>query len=363
MILHDAVIENRVINESVIDSTEEFIDKLLAATDLIADVYINTHKAFSSRVTMTVNNGYMMANVDGRFALSQAETIDSILIQVRQSGDSTIILSSFTMFGEMMDTGDYDADLYFKVINVVPNCTLKCFISDSKFKSLRTAKLPPIALYEQPVAPGYEVGPAAIAYYNATVDGGVFYIENVEFDPEVNYSWVVSTDTASCTRSKGGVARLDIEGGEYGEEDAKSVLNSIISGKTPKITISVEDTGNLVVSNVEASVKYTATAVLDANEFSFRVSLLENGETVQCDSETEYCWTMGFVGGGKESPKIGTSTNGKTSLMLNINNLGSDFSEVYDTIIGGNHDMSVEIVGEGFYAGYVPVTVNVVNVQ
>lgn len=159
MILHDAVIENKVINEAVIDSTEEFIDKLLAASDLMADVYINTHKAFSSKVTMTVNNGYMMANVDGRFALSKQEVIDSILIQVRQSGNNTIILSSFTMFGEMMDVGDYDADLFFKVINVVPNCTLKCFISDSKFKALRTAKLPPIVLEEQPVAPGYDIEP------------------------------------------------------------------------------------------------------------------------------------------------------------------------------------------------------------
>lgn len=243
MILHDAVIENKVINENVIDSTEEFIDKLLAATDLIADVYINTHKAFSSRVTMTVNNGYMMANVDGRFALSQAEVIDSILIQVRQSGDSTIILSSFTMFGEMMDTGDYDADLYFKVISVVPNCTLKCFISDSRFKSLRTAKLPPITLYEQPVAPGYEIGPSSeitvqyIVYPGVSVMFEITSLDGEEKDVgiELSGSWKVNTDGQPPFNG-------ELSGWEFYVEDNK--FTSHCEGVLPEITVSLTINGN-----------------------------------------------------------------------------------------------------------------------
>ena len=365
MILHDAVIENRVINESVIDSTEEFIDKLLAATDLIADVYINTHKAFSSRVTMTVNNGYMMANVDGRFALSQAETIDSILIQVRQSGDSTIILSSFTMFGEMMDTGDYDADLYFKVINVVPNCTLKCFISDSKFKSLRTAKLPPITLYEQPVAPGYEIDTGVTVLYNYNGSAIEFWFEGVEYDGETEYSWTISSNGESYDDNSGTDHWTQVQSFEN-----ETLFSYISEGYPIKVSI-VDDKDAVIVSNATPTVKFTAECTYESyedrtdpenprNTGRFTLSVYRDGKLVECNPEDTFEYTIqigtesgggkggGKGGGGVEPPVyLSGSINGITELVIVDDDVQYNNGEAFEKLSAGAEKVSAAIGNGG----------------
>lgn len=134
-------------------SLDKMVEYLLNAKDLVADIYLNNRLALTGTARMTTDNNYAIASIDGRFALSESVNISGIIVQVRQANEPTngnIILSSTTPAPITVDSGDTDVDLYFKVINLTPNCTTKCSVPDSKFNHNLNNKITPIVLSSQP---------------------------------------------------------------------------------------------------------------------------------------------------------------------------------------------------------------------
>lgn len=161
MKLNDATILNKKLNGKVFANTLEFIHALFDARDLVADVYVNGHLALTTPIHLVEDNGYMLSFVDGRFALSESVPVADMSIQIRQSkleaSSDNIIIESFTddldRKGIMIESSDCDADLCFKVTNTTPNCTTKCMLPDSKFRSMGSSNITPIDLDSAPEDP------------------------------------------------------------------------------------------------------------------------------------------------------------------------------------------------------------------
>lgn len=147
MILNSAFIENRKFDGVTINDTKEFIDKLLAAKDLVADVYINRKLVCSGMLKLMLNNNWVIGCVDERLSITNmADPATNLHILVHQLGYDTtddIILSVESPLSTFIEPGDLDSDLYFSVISTVPNCTQRCFVPESMFRNLRTDNIPP----------------------------------------------------------------------------------------------------------------------------------------------------------------------------------------------------------------------------
>lgn len=149
MHLRNATIENYYYNGEDVDH-QTFTEAMLTARDLIADVYVNGHLLFTCNVVMMKNNGYLIAAVDEQFALDEVTNVSQLMIKVHQAGSDVTIMSTAYTDGALIDVGDKDADLYFKVLDLFPYNTLKCIVPESKFISMRTEKIAPIHLEDQP---------------------------------------------------------------------------------------------------------------------------------------------------------------------------------------------------------------------
>lgn len=157
MRLNNAVITNFVLDGNQISSCGLLAHELLKATDLIADVYVNTHLLFSCKPIIREDNCWLIAYIDSRFALTSAQSVESILIRVHQSGSDTIILESLTVTSDIIPEGDVDADLNFVITSTTPDCTMKCSLPDSRFTPLHNNHLSTISLEDQPSANPEEV--------------------------------------------------------------------------------------------------------------------------------------------------------------------------------------------------------------
>jgi hypothetical protein len=152
MRLNNATITNFILNGNPVKSVGALTSSLLKATNLVADVYVNTKLLFSCKPIIREDNCWLMVYVDRHFALAAAQSVESILIRVHQCGSETVIFESLTVSHDIIPAGDVDADLNFALISTAPNCTMKCNVPDSKFTPLHTENLATINLADQPSA-------------------------------------------------------------------------------------------------------------------------------------------------------------------------------------------------------------------
>lgn len=137
---------NVIINNPVIDSetlpADKLVEELRHRKDLVADICVGI--GTGSKIIMTApvhvveNNGYLMGAVDARFAFPTTSTSEIFAVNVRQaskSGDDAdnIILRAESLEEYIIDnTCGYDADVYFTIANIAPNCTMSEMLPETK---------------------------------------------------------------------------------------------------------------------------------------------------------------------------------------------------------------------------------------
>lgn len=209
MILNNAVIERMMIDDKTYTSTKEFIDALLACKDLIADVYVNNQLVTSGLLNLSVNNNWIIGNVDERLSLENLSSADFIRILVHQIGydyDDVehIIMSTSSPLSTFIDPGDVDADLYFSIMSTVPECTQRCFVPDSVFRMMGSSNIIPKDFSNPSQCPSDPtvVPETPIVMYTLQPYGkegyvhAIFTMSNVDYDQEGAYTWVISPATA-----------------------------------------------------------------------------------------------------------------------------------------------------------------------
>lgn len=197
MILNSAFIENRKFDGVTINDTKEFIDKLLAAKDLVADVYINRKLVCSGMLKLMLNNNWIIGCVDERLSIinmaGPATNLHILVHQLDYDTTDDIILSVESPLSTFLEPGDLDSDLYFAVISTVPNCTQRCFVPDSTFRNLRTSNIPAKDFNECADDPTVVTTPT-VTYYLEISDKGYSYAyftaSNTE--EEHDYNWAVN---------------------------------------------------------------------------------------------------------------------------------------------------------------------------
>lgn len=152
MKLNGAIFETLEYDGTEVLSMREMIKCLFNAKDIVAEVYINGKLAFTSTAILSDDSGYMLAYVNGIFSLSEDVIVENIQINVKQAGSDCNLFKSYTVVNDLIQAGDYQAKLCFKVVNTVPYCTNKVHLHDSEFVPLNTNKITPIVLEYQPSA-------------------------------------------------------------------------------------------------------------------------------------------------------------------------------------------------------------------
>lgn len=147
MILNSAIIERYLIDGKTYEDTKEFIDALLACDDLVADVYVNYKRVASGPLSLSVNNSWIIANVDERMSITNIDDSAYVInIVVHQFGCNEledVIMKSTSPLSTFIDPGDIDADLYFAVMATVPECTQECHVPESVFNMMGTDNIVP----------------------------------------------------------------------------------------------------------------------------------------------------------------------------------------------------------------------------
>ena len=133
MYLNDAVFKQ------VDSSFDDVVNSLRNDANLIANVYFNKKKMFQSSVKLYEDKGYLIASIDARFAINQDNLhIENIVIEVSKGDSKDVLFSSETAACTVLGNNDYDADLYFKIVNVMPNNELKCPVPESRFNTMNS---------------------------------------------------------------------------------------------------------------------------------------------------------------------------------------------------------------------------------
>lgn len=131
---------NDAIFKQIDSSFDDVVNSLRNDANLIANVYFNKKKIFQSSVKVYEDRGYLIASIDARFAINQDNLhIDNIVIEVSKGDSKDVLFSSETAACTVLGNNDYDADLYFKIVNVTPNNELKCPVPESRFNAMNSA--------------------------------------------------------------------------------------------------------------------------------------------------------------------------------------------------------------------------------
>ena len=153
MKLNDAHIENMLDAAGNELTLVRKFGEVVKHAELVADVYMNDRKVFTAPVCVTENTGYLMASIDGRFALDPAITLERVLVRVRHVGRDEVLFSSNTVgVNQPIDAYDYDADIYFRLMNVWEGNTTRTRAPETKFRCLYKNTFGTINLDEQPSA-------------------------------------------------------------------------------------------------------------------------------------------------------------------------------------------------------------------
>ena len=130
---------NDAIFKQIDSSFDDVVNSLRNDANLIANVYFNKKKIFQSSVKVYEDRGYLIASIDARFAINQDNLhIDNIVIEVSKGDSKDVLFSSETAACTVLGNNDYDADLYFKIVNVMPNNELKCPVPESRFNTMNS---------------------------------------------------------------------------------------------------------------------------------------------------------------------------------------------------------------------------------
>lgn len=130
---------NDAIFKQMDSSFDDIVNELRNSNNLIANVYFNKKKIFQSSVKLYEDRGYLIASIDARFAINQDNLhIENIIIEVSKGGSKDVLFSSETAICTVLGNNDYDADLYFKIVNVMPNNELKCPVPESRFNTMNS---------------------------------------------------------------------------------------------------------------------------------------------------------------------------------------------------------------------------------
>ena len=145
-----------------------FLDSLVRAKNLAADIVIN-NKVIHGVATFNVDSGYVFASVNSLFSIKDAPAITSLRIDVYYADNpSEAIVSSYTdNLNEFIPSCDTDSDLYFYVGSVFPYNDLKFNLCESKFRSMRSSKIPSVEYDSLPdyIEMGEDLEGKAIGYY------------------------------------------------------------------------------------------------------------------------------------------------------------------------------------------------------
>ncbi len=153
MKLNDAHIENMLDTAGNELTLVRKFGEVVKHAELVADVYMNDRKVFTAPVCVTENTGYLMASIDGRFALDPAITLERVLVRVRHVGREEVLFSSNTVgVNQPIDAYDYDADIYFRLMNVWEGNATRTRAPETKFRCLYKNTFGTINLDEQPSA-------------------------------------------------------------------------------------------------------------------------------------------------------------------------------------------------------------------
>ena len=130
---------NDAIFKQMDSSFDDVVNSLRNNANLIANVYFNKKKIFQSSVKVYEDRGYLIASIDARFAINQDNLhVDNIVIEVSKGDSKDVLFSSETATCTVLGNNDYDADLYFKIVNVMPNNELKCPVPESRFNTMNS---------------------------------------------------------------------------------------------------------------------------------------------------------------------------------------------------------------------------------
>lgn len=141
MYLNDGCI-NREVVISEYGSIKRFLEHLITAHDMVADVIVNNRLVSTSIATFSENSGYVLANIDARFALTKQTDFNAININVHKVNSSENVITSYTdNLTEGIPANDVDADLWFKVGSVYPLNSLKLELPASYFNSMHSENM------------------------------------------------------------------------------------------------------------------------------------------------------------------------------------------------------------------------------
>lgn len=130
---------NEAIFKQMDSSFDDVVNSLRNNANLIANVYFNKKKIFQSSVKVYEDRGYLIASIDARFAINQDNLhVDNIVIEVSKGDSKEVLFSSETATCTVLGNNDYDADLYFNIVNVMPNNELKCPVPESRFNTMNS---------------------------------------------------------------------------------------------------------------------------------------------------------------------------------------------------------------------------------
>lgn len=130
---------NDAIFKQIDSSFDDVVSSLRNDANLIANVYFNKIKIFQSSVKVYEDRGYLIASIDARFAINQDNLhVYNIVIEVSKGDSKEVLFSSETATCTVLGNNDYDADLYFKIVNVMPNNELKCPVPESRFNTMNS---------------------------------------------------------------------------------------------------------------------------------------------------------------------------------------------------------------------------------
>lgn len=160
MFLNDATIDSYTLNGVTYNTKIAFLKALAEVKNLSTDFVVDNKVFKCNHAMFSYNSGYLIANVDGHFALTEPHPTNNHSIEVRihtADGSGDILSSETNNLNFIVPANDVDADLYFVVGSVFPFNDLKKVVPESNFISLGTSNMPQVAFSSLDNA--VEVGP------------------------------------------------------------------------------------------------------------------------------------------------------------------------------------------------------------
>lgn len=350
MILNKAVIERYLIDGKTFEDTKEFIDALLACDDLVADVYVNYKRVASGPLSLSVNNSWIIANVDERMSITNmdgnAYAINIVVHQLGCNELEDIIMRSTSPLSTFIDPGDIDADLYFAVMATVPECTQECHVPESEFNMMGTNNIVPKDFTNVKQCPADPTVPepepvnlqALYDIYNSNIQ--VFLDGDFDEDNSQAYIWTFRAGNVVNENLKPSNKNFEAVDGD---ETYEQLLAAVESGESLYVSVESEDGNVTVCTNVLAIPWHHAVCTFDAVKKTFRIVVYDNNDNiVKCNPEDSYQFGAVFGGGkGGEMPPayiMNDDFTGYSQLDWQAQNVSEDgdYTEAYNGYLSLN---------------------------